>query len=469
MSNLPVIPENITVHLGVSSDSAAENVTVSFPDYIKNVASSEIFPTWPDTALRANIYAIISFAMNRVYTEFYRSQGYPFDITSTSAEDQTFIRGREVFENISAIVDGIFNNYIVRQGFVEPLFAVYCNGTTSTCNGLSQWGTVELSGRGFNSYATLQNYYGDDIDIVFDAPVAELEPSDPDVPLRLGSIGDDVRFVQLRLNRISKNYPYIPKISPVSGVFTEATENAVKKFQEVFNLTVDGIVGKATWYKIQFIYNGVKRLNDIAAEGLLPEEVESVLPEFLRPGDEGDLVRVLQYFLSVISLYYAQIPSPEVNGVYDEATLNAVTAFQKLFGLTADGITGERTWYALLDTYVGIIESLDGQSINGKDPFPGEFLALGSTGDDVRDLQFYLGTVASVYPSIIPPAVTGVFDSATEEAVKEFQGLFDFNRSGIVGPVLWDELTDQYLLISEGNIASEGQFKGEQSRDKEGI
>lgn len=461
MANLPVIPEYITVHLGASSDTNAENVTVTFPEYVKNVASSEIFPTWPETSLRANIYAIISFALNRVYTEFYRSQGFSFDITSTSAEDQTFIKNREIFENIADIVDEIFNNYIVRRGFVEPLFAVYCNGTTSTCNGLSQWGTVTLADRGLNSYAILQNYYGDDIDIVFDAPVANIEPSDPDVPLREGSIGDDVRSVQLRLNRISKNYPYIPKIVPVTGVFTEATENAVKKFQEIFDLTVDGVVGKATWYKIQFIYNGVKRLNDIAAEGILPEEVEDLIPEFLSPGDEGDLVKVLQYFLSVIGLYYDEIPIIEVDGIYGEQTKNAVIAFQRLFGLDADGITGQFTWYSLLDVYVGIIESLPQGEPGTPAPFPGRFLALGSTGDDVRDLQFYLGTVATVYPTIIPPAVNGEFDATTENAVKEFQSLFDFDPSGIVGPVLWDEIVDQYILISEGNLASEGQFKGD--------
>ena len=165
---LPVIPEYITVHLG-EPDESAQNVTVSFPDYIKNVASSEIYPTWPESALRANILAQISFALNRVYTEYYRSRGYDFDITNSTAFDQSFVYGRDIFENISQIVDEIFNDYLVREGNIEPLFAVYCNGTTVTCDGLSQWGSVELANQGLVPYDILRNYYGDDIQIISNA------------------------------------------------------------------------------------------------------------------------------------------------------------------------------------------------------------------------------------------------------------------------------------------------------------
>lgn len=161
----PVIPQNITVHLG-PPDSPAENVTVNFVDYIKNVASSEIYPTWPEEALRANIYAIISYALNRVYTEWYPSRGYDFDITNTTAFDQAFVPNREIFQNISRIVDEVFNNYVVRQGEVQPLFTQFCNGTTSQCQGLSQWGTVDLAESGLTAYEILQSYYGQDIGIV---------------------------------------------------------------------------------------------------------------------------------------------------------------------------------------------------------------------------------------------------------------------------------------------------------------
>ena len=185
--NTPVIPEYITVHLGLP-DQPAENIRVRFIDYIKNVASSEIYPNWPESAIRANILAQISYALNRIYTEYYRSKGYDFDITSTTQFDQKFIPNRDVFENISQIVDDIFNNYVIKRGTVQPYFTQYCNGTTSTCDGLSQWGTVDLAKQGLVPYEILQRYYGDDIDIVTNAPVANIPESYPGVPLRLGSI-----------------------------------------------------------------------------------------------------------------------------------------------------------------------------------------------------------------------------------------------------------------------------------------
>ena len=269
---LPYIPEFITVHLG-APDSNAQNVTVSFPDYIKNVASSEIYPTWPESAIRANIYAQISFALNKIYTEFYRSQGYDFDITNVTAYDQSFVYGREVFENISQIVDEIFNSYISRRDTVIPLYAVYCDGINTTCDGLSQWGSVELANKGLGAYDILTNYYGDDIDLVTNVPVNSPQASLPPVLLSLGSVGNEVRTLQIRLNRISQNFPAIPKIYPIDGVFGEETERAVKKFQEIFNLTQDGIVGNATWYRIQYYYNGVKRLNELYSESLGYDEI----------------------------------------------------------------------------------------------------------------------------------------------------------------------------------------------------
>ena len=185
---IPYVPERITVHLG-PPDATAANVTVSFVDYVKNVASSEIYPTWDESALRANILAIISFALNRVYTEFYRSRGYNFEITNSTAYDQAFVNGRNTFENIDAIVDNIFNDYIRRQGFVEPLAAKFCNGTTVTCEGLSQWGSQRLAEDGYNSIQILRNYYGNNIELVTNAPVQGLVQSYPGTPLRQGSRG----------------------------------------------------------------------------------------------------------------------------------------------------------------------------------------------------------------------------------------------------------------------------------------
>ena len=170
---LPFIPETITVHLG-RPDSPARNVTVPFPDYIKNVASSEIYPTWPENAIRANMYAQISFALNRIYTEWYRSQGYDFDITNSTAFDQAYVHDRDIFDNISEIADELFTSYLTRPGSVEPFFAQYCNGTTVTCEGLSQWGTVPLAEQGMTPYEILTYFYGPDLNIVTDTPVAQV-------------------------------------------------------------------------------------------------------------------------------------------------------------------------------------------------------------------------------------------------------------------------------------------------------
>ena len=236
MATIPYIPENITVHLG-APDANARNITLPFADYIANVASSEIYPTWPENALRANIYAQISFALNRIYTEYYRSRGYDFDITNSTAIDQSFVYGRDIFENIRQLTEELFPNYIRRQGSVEPLFAAYCDGVRVTCPGLSQWGTVDLARQGLTPYEILTYYYGNDIDIVTNAPVQGITGSVPTEPLRLGNVGNNVRTIQVRLNRISDNYPAIPKIAVTDGIFSEDTEDAVRAFQEIFGLT----------------------------------------------------------------------------------------------------------------------------------------------------------------------------------------------------------------------------------------
>ncbi len=232
---LPFIPENIVVHLGRPNQDA-QNVTVPFPEYIKNVASSEIYPTWPENAIRANIYAIITFALNRIYTEWYRSRGYDFDITNSTQYDQAFQYGRDIFENISEIVDEIFNNYVRKQGSVAPYFTQFCNGTTVTCDGLSQWGTVELANQGLTPLEILQYYYGDDIEIVQNAPIRSGIESYPGTPLEVGDAGNEIKTIQVQLNRISNNYPAIPKINPSNGIFGEQTAAAVRTFQGIFNL-----------------------------------------------------------------------------------------------------------------------------------------------------------------------------------------------------------------------------------------
>jgi len=438
--DLPVIPEYITVHLGLP-DSPAENIRVRFPEYIKNVASSEIYPNWPESAIRANILAQISYALNRVYTEFYRSQGYDFDITSTTQYDQKFIANRDIFENISRIVDDIFNDYVVKQGTIQPYFTQYCNGTTSTCDGLSQWGTVDLAKQGLVPYEILQRYYGDDINIVFNAPVANVRESYPGTPLRFGNLGEDVRVIQRELNRIAVNYPAIPRIPETNGFFNRDTENAVRAFQRIFNLSPDGVVGKATWYKIRSIYNGIKRLNELYSEGITPEEADRLYPKVLRLGDSGQFVRQMQYLLAVVAYFNDQIPIPPVDGVFDTRTRDSVTAFQRQNGLTADGVFGPATAPRLLETYRATIANIPPNILpDSSFVYPGRFLFRGVRGDDVTDLQNLLNRAAETHSFIPRVTVDGVFGPGTEAAVRAVQQNQGLENNGIVGPVVWDRI-----------------------------
>lgn len=349
---LPFIPEQITVHLG-TPNSDAQNVTVSFSDYVKNVASSEIYPTWDESALRANILAITSFALNRVYTEFYRSRGYDYDITNSTAFDQYFVNGRSYFDNVSRIVDELFDDYLRRPGFVEPLAAKFCNGTTVTCEGLSQWGSQNLAQQGYNSTEILESYYGD-VEIVADAPIQGNTLSYPGTPLRRGTTGPSVVTVQTSLNRIGQSYPAIPKIPVVDGIFGSRTEAAVRKFQEVFNLTPDGIVGPATWYALVRIYVAVNRLAELRSQGQRFYANSWATTDPIERGDTGIKVEHLQYMLSVLSAYISEIPPVTIDGIFGNATRAAVIAAQRRFGLPQTGIVDFDTWDEIYDQFSGI-------------------------------------------------------------------------------------------------------------------
>lgn len=448
LTGTPFIPETITVHLG-TPDSNAPNVTVDFATYVKNVASSEIFPTWPESSLRANIYAIVSFALNRIYTEWYRSRGYDFDITSTTQYDQKFISGREYFENISYLVDELFNDYVQRQGSIEPLFTAFCNGTTSTCAGLSQWGTVDLANRGLTPYEILQYYYGDDINIVRNAPVKTNLPSYPGEPLRYGSANNDVKSLQIFLNRISRNYPAIPKIPQADGIYDNATESAVRTFQEVFDLAVTGIVDEATWYRIIYIYTSVKRLSELNSEGVAFEDVEPIYNEDLSIGMQGNEVRQLQYLLAVIGAYYEAVQPVEITGYFGEETENSVKSFQRVFGIPQTGTLDRETRNDIYRAYMGIAETVRPEYTDVV-LYPGIVLREGVSNDYVRILQEYLTFIHNTYPDI--PAVnnTGYFGPLTRQSVIEFQRQFDINPTGLVGGVTWDAIAGVYSDLRFG-------------------
>ena len=389
---IPFVPQNITVHLGPPSSPAA-NVTVPFIDYVKNVASSEIYPTWEESALRANILAIVSFALNRVYTEFYRSRGYDFDITSSTAYDQFFVNGRSYFSNVSRLVDELFNDYLRRPGFVEPLAAKFCNGTTVTCEGLSQWGSQRLAQQGQSSTQILRNYYGN-VETVINAPIRGITSSYPGTPLRRGSTGPNVVVIQVELNRIAQNYPAIPKIPVVDGIFGSRTEASVRAFQEIFDLNPDGIVGPATWYALVRLYTAVTNLAELRSQGQQFYSISWEYPNSYYEGDTGNSIRFLQYMLSVLSAYINDIPRVEVDGIFGPATREAVLAAQRFFGLPQTGNVDAATWDEIYDQYSGI----ENTSLRNGERFPDAGVVPAFSGNNTNRSRYNRTTTMTQFP-----------------------------------------------------------------------
>lgn len=439
----PIIPTYITVHLG-PPNAAAKNITVSFQEYIKNVASGEIYPNWPESAVRANIYAQISFALNRIYNEWYPAQGYSFDITSSSLYDQSFKENRQFFERFSLIVDEIFNDYIVKSGQVQPLFAQYCDGKNVTCAGLSQWGSVSLANQGKASLDILKYYYGKSINLIYNAPVSNNILTYPGFEVKLGSSGDFVRMLKIQLNRIGKSYPAIPVIVDDSIYFNIGTFNAVKKFQEIFNLTENGIVDKKSWYKIKYIYNAVKNVSNIESEGIKPEEAELIFNTTIQIGDEGVPVRTLNYFINTIAYFDPNIPFYDLDtDVFTNETKETVIAFQRQFNIRANGIVDSNTWKALREAYQQILDTLpDNYKSNISEFFPGRFLSRDMTGEDVITLQRFLYMVCNRDHSIPGVVVNGIYDRLTEQSVKVLQRRFNLEATGVVGPTFWYRLVE---------------------------
>ena len=439
----PIIPTMITVHLG-APDEAARNITVPFSEYIKNVATGELYPNWPEDAVKANILAQISFALNRIYNEWYPSKGYNFDITSSYIYDQSFSENRQFFERFSQIVDEIFNNYIVKGNQVQPLFARYCDGRVTTCEGLSQWGSVALANQGKSPLEILKYYYGNDIKLIYNAPVEANIMTYPGFPLKLGSAGDFVRMLKIQLNRIGRNYPAIPAIIDDSIYFTVETENAVKKFQEIFDFTPSGIVDKQTWYKIKYIYNAVKNITSIQSEGISPEEAELLFNTTIQLGDEGVAVTALNYYINTIAFFDQDIPFLSLQGdVFTEDTKQMVIAFQEKYQITATGIVDANTWKAILEAYDQTIATLPATSTYNVDEFfPGRFLSYEMTGEDVLTLQRLLYAICVKDHSIPGVVVNGTYDRLTRQSVIALQKRFGLEDSGVVGPTTWYRIVE---------------------------
>ncbi|MBR6754883.1 MAG: peptidoglycan-binding protein [Clostridia bacterium] len=453
------IPETITVHLG-SPDEDAQNVTVSFIDYIKNVASSEIYPTWPEESLRANIIAQISLALNRIYTEWYRSRGYDFDITNSTAFDQAFVYGRNLFDETSVIVDDIFNNYLVRPNAVEPLFASYCNGTTTTCAGLSQWGTVALAQGGQNSEEILGFYYGNVI-ITETNDIREPEESYPGSPLSSGSTGEDVRIIQEQLNRIAINFPQLPLIA-VNSVYDESTVNTVREFQRLFILPITGVVDKATWYRISQIYASVKRLSEITSEGQRASYNQQLYPGSpIQRSSRGSEVQEIQFYLQRIARFNPVVESPELDGIFGRSTESAVISFQNAYRLSPTGIVDETVWNRLVEVYNGTLDNVDEpQNTLTPVPYPGYIIAPESRGEYPRYIQQALNIINNVFLTVPELDEDGIFGTQTQSAVNAFALLFGYPQNGNIDERLWNKINQILSVVQNNCIFASGDSEG---------
>ena len=400
---------------------------------------------WPEQALRANIHCQISLALNRIYTEWYPSKGYSFNITNSTSYDQYYVHGRTVFDVMVRLTDDIFNTYIRKTGTVNPYYAEYCDGKSVTCPGLKQWGTVTLANQGRSALSILKYYYGNNIEIIRTNNIQSIPQSYPGSPLRQGSTGAAVFTLQRQLNRITKDYPFLGLLT-VDGIFGRKMTETVKKFQKQFNLTADGVVGRQTWYKISYIYVSVKDLAELTSEG---ETSSGTLSDgtwggtTLRTGSTGSAVEQLQFWLNTLAQYESAIPSVTVDGVFGSGTAAAVRAFQRKYGLTVDGVVGRTTWTEVYDQFRSI------QSDNGTpNAYPGTPLREGSSGQNVRLVQFWLKIARTVYTSLANVTVDGKFGAGTAAAVQRFQRYFGLTADGVVGRTTWQKLYEVYNDIA---------------------
>ena len=340
-------------------------------------------------------------------------------------------------------MDELFQSYIRRVGTIEPLSSSFCNGTTVTCSGMSQWGSQNLAQQGYNYLDILKYYYGDDIEIVTNVPVRDLTPSYPGTPLRLGSSGEGVLTVQGALNRIAQNYPAIPKIYPVDGLFGPSTEEAVRAFQRIFNLNPDGIVGASTWYQIIAIYVAVTKLAELGSEGQRYQVGSYNIPGVLSLGSTGEYVSKLQYMLSVLSQFIPEIPEPTIDGVYGIGTRDSVLAFQRYAGLTPSGLVGAATWNDIYNRFDGIQQTvLDNDTL-----FPEDTSGAVET---ISDIQRSLQTVAPVFAPMVTPRISGMLDRNTTRAIAKLQTQLGLRATGQPSPELRRCLT----LLSQGQTAA---------------
>ena len=441
------IPSTIRVHLG-RREVPSPIVSVPFIDYIKNVTSHEIFDFWPEQTIIANVYCIVSLTLNRIFTEFYRKQGFIFDITSTTHLDQMYVHGGIIGARISAVVDRIFNNYLAIIGHQEPFLSLYNDGVRVNLPGrLSQWGSFFDGQAGMNAWQIIRKYYSQNLELrVCDNFDGVLE-SYPGRTLRQGDSGDAVRTMQLYLNGVLGFYSNVI-INPVNGIFGASTRNAVIVAQQAWGLPPTGEIDRRTWYEISRRFAIRRAIWEMHSEGIRIG-IGTVPPtQIIRLGDPvnlgntaiSSLVVKLQFLLDFISMYYPEIPFVPQTGRFDQLTNNAVRAFQSLFRLGVDGVVGPITWRTLYNVYWGIMQNAPAPPPTGIPPFPGN-LSVGSTGANVRLIQEAINKLAPKYPGRLwKLTVDGSFGNMTRDAIFAFQSIFGLPITGVVGQATWDRL-----------------------------
>ena len=460
-----VIPEKIVVHLARVT-YAARDISVPFRDYIKNVTCNEIYVTWHTEAIKANVYCIVSFTLNRIFTEFYRSRGYPFDITSTTHMDHQFNEGTVIDRRVSQIVDQQFNEYIAQVGHKEPFLSMYCDGQKVKCPGqLTQWGSEDKAKAGMLARDIVRTSYAYDLEFRITNNIGGITSSYPGYVLQEGYSGADVATMQRQLIRIASSLG-ITSIPSADGVFGPATTAAVKALQKYAGIAQDGRVGKQTWNEIQRLYSAVTKLNEMDSEGEYIGIGTTPPSITIQQGQRGELVARLQFLINFISVYDPYVPAINQTGLYDRATADAVRDFQTSQGLVANGIVGASTWRALYDVYWGIVGNRPPVTPppSGNYPYPGYVLRNGSSGSDVATLQTALAKISSIITQIPSPGVAdGRFGGGTEASVRKFQQLWGLTVDGIVGPSTWNAIMTEYqslLTGGGGNIVTPPAYPG---------
>lgn len=451
-SQFSVFPGQITVHLG-PPDSMADNITIPFYEYILNVASSELSPHWPENLLCADIYVIISLALNRIYSSLYPSLGYEFDITSSPEYDQKFIRGRETYCNISALAGTLMGSYITRRPAVGPLEA-YLPRDNET-----QAYAFELANRGYSPIEILKRLYGNDISIIKNVPLEGCKAPETGFPIMIGSRSPGIARIQIILNRISDCFPTIPKIPNIDGIYGESTADAVAELKRVTGLLSDnqkdnGILGRSEWCAMMQLYQSIINLEK---SGPVPR----VASDTIAYGDEGPDVAALQRMIGCLSCFYCGVRRPEVDGIFGDETLNSLIDAQRALGVTPDGIAGHETIDALRAAIRGAYRATPGDFADCDcTEFLGEELRLGSEGEVVAELQRYLSDISSRLPDLPPIAVTGYFGNHTRASVLAAQKLLDLRQTGNVDAETWDAIASLWSDLQRGSRLHPGQFPG---------